>query len=248
MRKAAKRVVAGLLILLGANGIRATEPAPEGVVLLHGLARSARSMEPMAAALREAGFVVVNQGYPSRSAAVSNLTAYLDQALADPALATCPRIHLVTHSMGGIVVRHRLAQGVPPRLGRHVMLGPPNQGSEVVDKIGGWAPFRWINGPAGNELGTGPDGPASLGPARIETGIIAGRWTINGINSLMIPGPDDGKVAVEHTKLDGMKDHIVLRTAHPFLMRNRDAIALTIRFLRTGSFSENHSSESKEQE
>lgn len=248
MRKAAKRVVAGLFILLITNGIALAEPAPEGVILLHGLARSARSMEPMAEALRDAGFVVVNQAYPSRSGPVSNLTSYLDRALADPALAPCTRIHLVTHSMGGILVRQRLAQGIPPQLGRHVMLGPPNQGSEVVDKIGGWVPFRWINGPAGNELGTGPNGPSALGPARIETGIIAGRWTINGINSLMIPGPDDGKVSVEHTKLDGMKDHAVLRTAHPFLMRNHEAITLTIRFLRTGSFSENHSSESKEQE
>jgi triacylglycerol lipase len=248
MRNSAKHRLAGLLILLATNGIQATEPAPEGVILLHGLARTTRSMEPMAEALRDAGFIVVNQGYPSRSTAISNLTAYLDQALADPVLAACPRVHLVTHSMGGILVRLRLTQGVPPRLGRHVMLGPPNQGSEVVDKIGDWAPFRWINGPAGKELGTGPTGPAALGPARLETGIIAGRWTINGGNSLLIPGPDDGKVSVEHTKLEGMKDHIVLRSPHPFIMRNRKAIALTIRFLRTGSFSENHSIELKEQE
>ncbi|HMO04814.1 MAG TPA: alpha/beta fold hydrolase [Kiritimatiellia bacterium] len=248
MRKSANIGVAGLLFLLAANQIPAVESAPEGVILLHGLARTTRCMEPMAEALRAAGFIVVNQGYPSRSTSISNLTAYLDRALDDPALATCPRIHLVTHSMGGILVRLRLTQGIPPRLGRHVMLGPPNQGSEVVDKIGDWAPFRWINGPAGQELGTGPTGPASLGPARLETGIIAGRWTINGGNSLMIPGPDDGKVSVERTKLDGMKDHVVLRSSHPFLMKNREAIALTIRFLQTGSFSENHSSESKEQE
>lgn len=212
--------------------------AAEGVVLLHGLARSKDSMEPMAHALREAGFVVVNVGYPSRTGTIRNLSrTTIRQALASPELSACPVIHFVTHSMGGILVRDYLRRYSIPRLGRIVMLGPPNQGSEVVDRIGHWWLFRKLNGPAGGELGTGAaSAPRQLGPVPAETGVIAGCWSINWINSLMIPGPDDGKVSVEHTKVAGMKEHVVLRAAHPFLMRDREAIELTVRFLRHGSF------------
>ena len=66
--------------------------------------------------------------------------------------------------------------------------------------------------------------------------MIAGRCSINWINSGLIPGRDDGKVSVERTKLAGMTDHIVIASAHPFLMRNRTAIRQTLSFLRTGSF------------
>src|SRR5208283_4161142 len=122
-------------------------------------------------------------------------------------------------------------------LGRVVMLAPPNQGSEVVDKLGWLFLFKWINGPAGSELGTGTNStPKKLGPVNYAVGVIAGDRSINWINSLLIPGRDDGKVSVERTKLAGMSDYIVIHTAHPFIMRNREAIRQTIQFLRTGGF------------
>jgi hypothetical protein len=117
------------------------------------------------------------------------------------------------------------------------MLGPPSGGSEVVDRLRSWWLFKKINGPAGAELGTGDDSvPRSLGPVTFETGVIAGDRSINWINSLMIPGPDDGKVSVEHTKVAGMKEHLVLHATHPFLMRNPQAIQATLRFIRNRSF------------
>ena len=122
------------------------------------------------------------------------------------------------------------------------MIAPPNQGSEIVDKLGWLFLFKWINGPAGNELGTDKNStPNKLGPANFSVGIIAGDRSINWINSLfLIPGHDDGKVSVERTKLAGMGDHIVIHATHPFIMQNRKAIRQTIQFLRTGAFNHAH--------
>jgi hypothetical protein len=106
-----------------------------------------------------------------------------------------------------------------------------------VDKLGSFWVFKKINGPAGSELGTDKNSaPNQLGPANFCAGVIAGNRSINWINSLLIPGRDDGKVSVERTRLAGMTDHIVVRATHPFLMRNRTVIRQTIHFLRTGQF------------
>jgi hypothetical protein len=117
------------------------------------------------------------------------------------------------------------------------MLGPPNQGSEVVDRLRSWWLFRRINGPAGSQLGTGVDSvPNSLGPVKFVLGVIAGDRSINWINSLLIAGPDDGKVSIKRTRVDGMKEHIVVHVSLPFLMKDKSAIAATLRFVNSGSF------------
>ena len=208
------------------------------VILLHGLCRTSRSMVPMEHALRAAGYRVLNVNYPSRTAAIETLSEdAIGRALADAKKSGALKIHFVTHSLGGILVRSYLSRHRIPNLGRVVMLGPPNQGSEVVDKLGAWWLFKKLNGPAGNELGTDKNSPPNkIGPANFCVGIIAGDRSINWINSLLIPGRDDGKVSVAHTKLAGMADHIVIHAAHPFLMRNRTAIRETIYFLGNGRF------------
>ncbi len=213
--------------------------ARETVVLLHGLCRSPSSMARMEAHLRSQGFDVLNIGYPSRSAPIETLAEEtIGRALASPAVSKADRIHFVTHSMGGILVREYLEQHTIERLGRVVMLGPPNQGSEIVDALGSWKVFGLLNGPAGRQLGTDPGArPLQLGGARFEVGVIAGDRSINWINSCIIPGPDDGKVSVERTRLAGMKDHLVVHATHPFLMRNREVLQQTVQFLRHGSFS-----------
>lgn len=212
--------------------------APGTVILLHGLCRTSRSMAKMEHALTDAGYQVQNASYPSRTASVQQLA---DDAIGK-AVGNCQqdgasKIDFVTHSLGGILVRSYLTRHSAPSLGRVVMLAPPNQGSEVVDKLGWLFLFKWINGPAGNELGTDTNStPNQLGPATYPVGVIAGDRSINWINSLLIPGRDDGKVSVERTKLAGMSDHLVIHTAHPFIMKNREAIRQTIQFLHTGDF------------
>lgn len=234
----------------------------ECVILLHGMCRTSRSMVPMATALAAAGYRVLNVDYPSRTAAIETLSEdAIGRAVAEamerrapsrlvaeppvraepvpgvPALAEVTKIHFVTHSLGGILVRSYLSRHTIPNLGRVVMLGPPNQGSEVVDKLASWWLFKELNGPAGSELGTNNNStPNQLGAADFCVGVIAGNRSINWINSLLIPGPDDGKVSVARTKLPGMADHIILPATHPLLMRNRTVIQQTIYFLRTGEF------------
>ncbi len=212
--------------------------AREGVILLHGLCRTKASMAKMEAALTREGYVVANVAYPSRSAKVADLSEdVVRKALASPGLADCKRIHFVAHSLGGILVRSYFSRHADPRLGRVVMLGPPNKGSEVVDKLGAWRVFKKINGPAGSELGTNRNStPNQLGPVTFELGVIAGDRSINWINSLMLDGKDDGKVSIERTKVAGMKEHLVVHATHPFLMRNPRVIKSTIAFLKTGSF------------
>ena len=210
----------------------------ENVILLHGLCRTSHSMSKMQRALEDAGYMVWNVDYPSRTALIPKLA---DDAIGK-ALAECRRngatkIDFVTHSMGGILVRSYLARHSVPDVGRVVMLAPPNQGSEVVDKLGRFGLFKWINGPAGKEMGTDKDSlPNQLGPANFSLGIIAGDRSFNWINSLLIPGPDDGKVSVERARLNGMTDFIVIHATHSFIMRNSEAIRQTVAFLQTGTF------------
>lgn len=229
-----------ILIFMTAVAISSpAQGATEEVILLHGLCRTTRSMVKMEHALTNAGYTVRNVAYPSRTAPVQQLADdAIGKAVADCQQDGAVKIHFVTHSLGGIMVRSYLARQSIPSLGGVVMLAPPNSGSEVVDKIGHWALFKWLNGPAGNELGTDTNSvPNRLGPVNYPVGVIAGDRSINWINSLvLIPGRDDGKVSIERTKLAGMSDHIVLHTAHPFIMKNHAAIRQTIRFLQTGRF------------
>ncbi|QDF75767.1 MULTISPECIES: esterase/lipase family protein [Shewanella] len=208
----------------------------ESVVLLHGLARTRGSMEKMAAALSVLGYHCVNLSYPSTRFDIQTLAAeHIDKAL-----KACrgDKIHFVTHSMGGILVRQYLSLNPLPALGRVVMLGPPNQGSEVVDSLKHFPGFKWINGPAGMQLGTERDSvPNSLGPANFELGVIAGTRSINLLLSTLLPAPNDGKVSVANTKLDGMRDHIILPVTHPFMMNSGAVIAQTVHFLAHGRFS-----------
>ena len=208
----------------------------ETVVLLHGLNRTHRAMSKLATALEQEGYSVINCDYPSRRADLETLSTNLFASLA-PQLASAQRVHFVTHSMGGIVLRTYLETHSIINLGRVVMLAPPNQGSEVVDNLRWLAPFGWINGPAGLQLGTGSESaPNNLKPPRFELGVIAGDRSLNPLFSYMIPGKDDGKVSLLRAKTDNMKAFLVLHVTHTFMMRNRTVIAQTKQFLKTGFF------------
>jgi hypothetical protein len=206
------------------------------VVLLHGLARTSSSMAPLSQALTEAGYRVVNVDYPSREKPIEEL-APLAIGSGLEGCGPDSRIHFVTHSLGGILVRYYLANNDFAKLGRVVMIAPPNQGSEVVDNLGDIPGFTEFNGPAGAQLGTGKNSvPLRLGPVDYEVGIIAGTETVNLILSQYLPNPDDGKVSVASTRVEGMQDFIKVPYSHPFIMRAPLVIKQTQAFLSRGKF------------
>ncbi|WP_158681710.1 esterase/lipase family protein [Microbulbifer pacificus] len=220
------------------------------VILLHGLAKSNGSMKKLQQTIAEAGFRTVNVDYPSTDFPIEELAGpaiapALDQCAAPDSQGSGARasgskksrVHFVTHSMGGILVRQYLSQVKLDNLGRVVMLGPPNQGSEVVDKLGKFPGFHFMFGDAGLQLGTGKMSvPNQLGAANFDVGIIAGTKSINPILSTLLPNRDDGKVSVARTRLEGMNDHLEMPVTHVFMMKNAGVIEQVIHYLRHGRF------------
>ena len=222
--------------LMPTPGGEETAPGEETVVLLHGLGRTAASMRPVERALEAEGYRVVNLGYPSRERPVSELVDTLAAAL-DLCCARDSSVHFVTHSLGGIVVRAYAHRHGAARIGRVVMLSPPNAGSEVVDRLGGVPPVEWLLGPAFVQLGTDSAGIAArLGPPAFEAGVITGDASLNPLLSRWLPGEDDGKVSVESARLEGAEDFLVVPYSHTFIMRKEEVIAQVVAFLRTGRF------------
>jgi hypothetical protein len=206
------------------------------VVLLHGLARTSSSMVPLEKALENSGFTVVNVDYPSRKLPIEELSPLAVKSGID----SCPeamKIHFVTHSLGGILVRYYFEGNSIQEMGRVVMIAPPNQGSEVVDNLRNAPGFEMLNGPAGQQLGTDEESiPLNLGSVDYEVGVIAGTRTFNPILSLFLPNPDDGKVSVAGTYVDGVKETIEVPHSHPFIMKANVVIEQSINFLHKGEF------------
>jgi pimeloyl-ACP methyl ester carboxylesterase len=206
----------------------------EHVVLLHGLARTKRSLNKIAKSLKASGYQTHQLGYPSTRYSIEHLVNYHLAPFIN-ALPNDETIHFVTHSMGGILVRQYLRTQSLPQLGRVVMLAPPNQGSEIVDAIAHWPLFKWVNGPAGQQLGT-QGLPSRLPSADFHLGIIAGTRFIKSWTNRFMPSPHDGKVSVESTKLEGMHDHLSLPVNHTFMMNYQIVVKQVKHFIQLGQF------------
>jgi pimeloyl-ACP methyl ester carboxylesterase len=207
------------------------------VVLVHGLGRTKLSMRWLGRHFARNGYEVLPLSYPSTrlniAASAENLRAQLE-----PRLSRCTgQVHFVAHSLGALVVRAYLQGQRPPNLGRVVMIGPPNQGSEVADRLRRNPVYRLITGPAGQELGTDPASPPhTLGPVDYEVGIIAGRLSLNPLFGAWLAGDDDGKVSVARTAVDGQRDLLVVRWSHTYLIRSPAVAEQALHFIAHGAF------------
>jgi pimeloyl-ACP methyl ester carboxylesterase len=213
-----------------------TDTIAPGVVLLHGIARTARSLRRIERSLQQAGFATLNLDYASRKKTLEVLAEDIHPQVRAFADACAGPVHFVTHSMGGLLARVYIARHRPARLGRVVMLGTPNGGSEVADRLKSFQLYRAFYGPAGQQLTTDA-ALATLPSIDYPVGVVAGTRTLDPIASYFIlPRPNDGRVSVQSSKLDRMTDHVTIETPHNGLIRHAAATAQTIAFLRAGQF------------
>jgi triacylglycerol lipase len=213
-------------------------PAGEWIVLLHGLGRSSWSMKRIQRMLEKADYNVANFSYPSRRHTVENLSErYLHKILSKEVPVSATKIHFVTHSLGGMVLRRYLSHHTIDNLGRVVMMAPPNHGSTLADSLKQHALGRWILGRSGRELGTSSkDLPQRLGPVDFPLGVIAGDVSLNPLFSRVLKGPNDGKVTVESARIAGMSDFAVVHFSHTWMMWRAETLRYILAFIRDGKF------------
>jgi triacylglycerol lipase len=213
-------------------------PQQRPVILLHGLWLDSFWMSGLSSSLARKGFAPHSLSYPSRDKTFARL---VDEHL-KPMIDIMPKgkIDFAAHSMGGLLVRLYARKYGTKRIGRVVMLGTPNNGSEMADSLRGLKAYQWYFGPAGQDLATAAAGfYDDLGPATFDCGVIAGTggW-MTPLTSLIanIPHPHDGLVSVASTRLDGMRGHVTLPVDHSMMVWDPAVWQLTQKFLDTGKF------------
>ena len=217
---------------------RSGEKSGDHIVLLHGIGRTKITMAPLAGYLSWTGYNVINVDYASRKKPIEELVEDIHKVLEQRHLDPSRKINFVGYSLGGLVIRAYLSKYRPPNLGSVVMIGTPNQGSEVADFLKDYSVYKKYFGPAGQQLSTDQQEiKGLLGVIDYDVGVIAGRLSIDPISSLLIiPGSNDGKVSVERTKVNNMKDHIVLNTTHTFMINNPGVMKQVRHFIEHGRF------------
>lgn len=204
------------------------------VILLHGLSRSTLSMQPMQRRLTTHGYNTINIGYPSNKKGFTELVDFLHNRLKE---YDDNELYAVTHSMGGILLQQYTVSHPDNKISKAVMIAPPNQGSEIADKLSQYRWFQSLFGPTGSRLGTSPhDIPKQLTTPSFEFGVIAGNFPINPLGGLLINQESDGTVSVESTKKEGMKDFLVLPFSHTLIHQRRKTAKAVINFFEKGTF------------
>jgi pimeloyl-ACP methyl ester carboxylesterase len=209
----------------------------EIIVLLHGLGRSNASMWLLASRLEDAGYHVQRVGYSSLDQRPDEILEDISSQINRCCQKHSQSVHFVGHSLGGLMIRAYLQHNKVDNLGRVVLLGTPNKGTEAADHFSdSW--LMKILGPTAEALGTGDRSfPNSLEAPYYPVGIIAGELKSK-ISNPVIPGKDDGLVSVEAAKMDCMTDFIVIKTGHSMMRHNSEVADQTIEFIKNGVFKE----------
>ena len=221
-----------------------TQPTGQVVILLHGLARTSKSMTTMQQFLNEQGYTTINFGYASSRKGIADHAQAL-RFLINGLSTEVTDIHFVAHSLGNLVIRRYLHDTLDQdtrlqgdsRIRRIVMLGAPNQGSHAARTLGSNQLFRAITGKCGDQLARDWDSIAStLATPIMEFGVIAGGQSNESLGNPFIPGKDDYTVSVEETKLAGASDFLVRPLLHGTMMNHPDVLSATHRFFQSGYF------------
>lgn len=223
-----------------------TTPETKGVAVLmvHGITRSSWCFNNMKKQIQDHGWNAYVFDYPSTYVPIEQCAEYLARAI--DSLKTADEVHIIAHSMGGLVTR-RYFQVRPEKhgLSRVIMLGTPNTGAELANLFGNWYLYRKIMGPAGQQLAVNPEGLIKTLPSpACEFGLVAGGRgpETNGYN-LLLQGDDDFTVRVDSVFLEGAADFYRLPCVHLQLMKNKRVIENCIQFLQSGAFQESSTDE-----
>ena len=212
------------------------------VVLLHGLMRTASSMSPLEKQLAENGMDhSIRFCYASTRGSIGEHAAALRELL--ESIPPNQTFSFVGHSMGNIVVRHLIGdlnadgdpKGLLPRCHSMVMLGPPNQGATIAERLAPTKIFGWITGKGGMELGARwKQIEPNLATPPFPFHIIAGQIN-NPLPHPLVDGEGDLVVSVDEAKLDGAASFTVVPVLHSFLMDNQEVMDKTVDLLTTDS-------------
>lgn len=204
------------------------------IILLHGLGRSAHAMYFISRDLKKYGYRVFSFSYPSRKARVEVLARWLflriKKALGEESF------FVISHSMGGIVLRELNRQNRLRNCQGAVMIAPPNKGSYLIDIFGKSAILRRFLGPAALQLHTASPLLKSFLPLNFPVGIIAGNQPLNPFFLKLLKEANDGKVTVAATTLESMTDFCLIPTNHTAILWKRKTLKAVRSFLSKGHF------------
>ncbi len=205
----------------------------ESVVLIHGLWLPALCLRPLARRLERQDFAVQLFSYPSVRADLCTNAGRLTHFLAT---LNADTVHLVGHSLGGILIRALFHYHPLQKPGRIVTLGAPHGGSRVAQYLSHYAFWRRAMGKSVADLLGGI--PQNWLPPTREMGAISGSRSL-GLGRLLyrhLPAPNDGLLTVEESTLVGARDHLKLPVSHTGMLFSRAVARRVSAFLTTGHF------------
>lgn len=204
----------------------------ETVILVHGLWMHGVVMALMRRRIEHCGYRAISYSYPTMRLTLTENAERLERFCREQGAA---RLHLVGHSLGGIVILALLERASIPNIGRVVLAGPPYAGSVAARRI---AHLPGGHKALGSSIRQWLDHNRAADYARYEIGVIAGRSSI-GLGTLIapdLPRPNDGVVTVDETRVPGARDHIVLGASHTSMLVAAGVVRQICAFLRSGAF------------
>lgn len=213
------------------------EKASECILFVHGFLRSSSQLKRIGDYFLRYGYSVHYIDYVSRVNRIEEISDIYVLPAVKLKCVNHDKIHFVTHSAGGVIVRYFLGKYHLENLGRIVMLAPPNKGSEVADFLSQFSFINCLLGPMLKELRTDKTSFVnSLELPNYEYGVIMGNSTLDPISSMIIPDDDDGRVSIDKSRLANMKDFLLVNRTHTFIMDAAEVQQASLNFIQTGRF------------